>query len=199
MANDRNPAPPAATDSEEGFLSRWSRRKAEVERVESADGEHAESRTVAAVDTPATAQPPEPALTDADMPPLNSLGPDSDYSPFWSPGVSEHLRKLALRKLFASPQFNIRDGLDDYDEDYTIFEPLRKGVAEALGERSGASVRDLAQADEPAPPVGDTPSADAPPPAPAGAADPEASVEREPDNGEQAPAGSSASPERKPT
>ena len=31
---------------------------------------------------------------------------------------------MALRKLFHLPQFNFRDGLDDYAEDYTNFEPL---------------------------------------------------------------------------
>ncbi|MCH7880022.1 MAG: DUF3306 domain-containing protein, partial [Proteobacteria bacterium] len=34
------------------------------------------------------------------------------------------LRNLALRKLFSAPSFNIRDGLDEYDEDYTYFEKL---------------------------------------------------------------------------
>jgi hypothetical protein len=34
------------------------------------------------------------------------------------------LRNLALRKLFKAPVFNIRDGLDEYDEDYTYFEKL---------------------------------------------------------------------------
>ena len=29
-----------------------------------------------------------------------------------------------MRKLFSAPAFNIRDGLDEYDEDYTSFEKL---------------------------------------------------------------------------
>jgi hypothetical protein len=41
-----------------------------------------------------------------------------------SEGVSDELRNLALRKLFKAPVFNIRDGLDEYDEDYTYFEKL---------------------------------------------------------------------------
>jgi hypothetical protein len=41
-----------------------------------------------------------------------------------SSGVSDDLRNLALRKLFKAPVFNIRDGLDEYDEDYTYFEKL---------------------------------------------------------------------------
>ena len=68
---------------------------------------------------------PEPApLTDADMPDIDSLAEDSDFTGFMSPGVSDELRNLALRKLFHAPVFNIRDGLDEYDEDYTTFEKL---------------------------------------------------------------------------
>ena len=66
----------------------------------------------------------KPLLTDADMPDIESLGEESDYSGFMSSGVSDELRNLALRKLFKSPSFNIRDGLDEYDEDYTYFEKL---------------------------------------------------------------------------
>jgi len=58
------------------------------------------------------------------MPPLESLGPDSDYSGFMSPGVSDELRRLALRKLFHSPLYNITDGLDDYDDDFRSFAVL---------------------------------------------------------------------------
>jgi hypothetical protein len=68
--------------------------------------------------------PPERALTDADMPALEALGEDDDYSGFLSPGVSEQLRLKALRKLFTSAKFNVTDGLDDYAEDFTKFEPL---------------------------------------------------------------------------
>ena len=75
---------------------------------------------------PATEEiPQEPvALTDADMPDIDTLGEDSDFTGFMSPGVSDKLRNLALRKLFHAPVFNIRDGLDEYDEDYTTFEKL---------------------------------------------------------------------------
>jgi hypothetical protein len=58
------------------------------------------------------------------MPDIGTLGEDSDFTGFMSPGVSDELRNLALRKLFHAPVFNIRDGLDEYDEDYTSFEKL---------------------------------------------------------------------------
>jgi hypothetical protein len=63
-------------------------------------------------------------LTDADMPPIEALNSESDFSMFMSSGVTDKLRNLALKQLFKAPHFNIRDGLDEYDEDYTFFEKL---------------------------------------------------------------------------
>jgi len=37
-----------------------------------------------------------------------------------------------LRKLFLSEEFNVRDGLDDYDDDYSNLKSLSEGVAETL-------------------------------------------------------------------
>jgi hypothetical protein len=59
-----------------------------------------------------------------ELPPLESLGTHSDFRPFLSPEVSPDLRRQALRRLFHLPEFNVRDGLTDYWEDYTRFEPL---------------------------------------------------------------------------
>lgn len=79
-------------------------------------------------DAPATLDADEPAepppLTDADMPPIESLHAGSDLSGFFSKGVSAALRRAALRHVFAQPAYNVRDGLNDYDGDYTVFEPL---------------------------------------------------------------------------
>ena len=66
----------------------------------------------------------ERVLTDEDMPPVENLDENSDYSGFLSSGVSEALRRRALRKLFSSAVFNIPDGLDDYDDDFTSFAAL---------------------------------------------------------------------------
>lgn len=102
-------------DPQENFVNRWSRLKqastyGEPEvRPESLQSEHPET---------------EKALTDADMPDIESLTPDSDYTGFLSPQVSDSLRRLALRKLFQGAQFNVRDGLDDYDQDFTSFAKL---------------------------------------------------------------------------
>ncbi len=112
----------------EGFLSRWSRLK----RTGDEDGvaEALQTEQLAAGELTDQKQPLDaateqpPVLTDDDMPPIESLTEDSDYSGFMSPGVSEELRQLALRKLFRSAAFNVCDGLDDYDDDYTSFEKL---------------------------------------------------------------------------
>lgn len=110
-------------------LARWSRRKAEQQKLDQAATDTPEATAqeqtdeLAAIEA-AAEQPTEPVLSDADMPPIESLGAGSDFSGFMSPGVSEELRKLALRKMFSLPSYHIRDGLDDYDDDYTIYEPL---------------------------------------------------------------------------
>ena len=46
--------------------------------------------------------------------------------------ASESVKKAALRKLFLSEEFNVRDGLDDYDDDYSNLKSLSEGVAESL-------------------------------------------------------------------
>ena len=107
------------TDPADSFLARWSRRKRG----------HGED-TVPRSPTPAEAGPLPDAsaagapLTDADMPPIESLGEDDDYSGFLSEGVSDALRRAALRRLFRSAKYNVTDGLDDYAEDFTTFVPL---------------------------------------------------------------------------
>jgi hypothetical protein len=110
----------------EGVLSRWSRRKAEARERTLADNDLAEAEEQADLTVADENLEPveEPVLTDDDMPPIESLTEDSDYSMFMSRGVSDQLRNLALRKMFHVPGFNLRDGLDEYDEDYTFFEPL---------------------------------------------------------------------------
>jgi len=114
-------------DNKESALSRWSRRKLEADPLAPAVEESVRLDTEAGlttVDQAAADAETKPVLTDADMPDIESLDEDSDFSGFMSAGVSDKLRNLALRKLFKAPVFNIRDGLDEYDEDYTYFEKL---------------------------------------------------------------------------
>ena len=108
--------------AEPDFVSRWSRLKHESNQAPQETEDHQAISGDAASESDKTDN--RQVLTDADMPDIDSLTFDSVFSDFMSPGVSEKLRKLALRKLFHSEVFNIRDGLDEYDGDYTQFEKL---------------------------------------------------------------------------
>jgi hypothetical protein len=120
---------------EQGFLRRWSRRK-----QESLDERDEDASATA----PVEAAPPP---TDEDMPPIDSLTEESDFTGFLSPGVSEELRKLALRKLFHGAAFNLRDGLDDYDQDFTSFTKLGDVVTADLRYRLEQEARRLAESE----------------------------------------------------
>jgi hypothetical protein len=111
---------PADLDGDENPLERWSRRKLAARQKDASVVSRQDPSSPAAE----ASEAPGSKLTDSDMPPLESLGEESDYSGFFSPEVSEELRRLALRKLFHLPAFNVRDGLDDYDDDFTQFAKL---------------------------------------------------------------------------
>lgn len=139
-------------DAAGDFLSRWSRRKFEAREGGADTGGVVAGASQAAGEADAggeTAQP-ERELTDADMPPLESLTAESDFTPFMSPGVSDGLRRLALRKLFGQPAFNVTDGLNDYDEDYTQFASLGNVVTH---EMKRMLKRELEGGEEESPPV----------------------------------------------
>jgi len=118
-----------ATDSREDFLARWSRRKLDGQPAPGNQTDRAAAVTEA---TPPPADAPEKVLTDADMQPIETLDESSDFSPFLSPGVSDDLRRQALRKLFSQPDFNITDGLNDYDEDFTRFTGLGSAITHEM-------------------------------------------------------------------
>jgi hypothetical protein len=120
---------------EEGLISRWSRRKHEAE-ASSAEMESVKDEPTAAEDVA------ENLPEDCDMPPLETLDEDSDYSGFMSPKVSDGLRTLALRQLFRGSMFNIRDGLDDYDDDFTKFTSLGDVVTAEM-RRQMARLKDV--------------------------------------------------------
>lgn len=147
-----------ASQAEEGFISRWSRRK-HVAKTGVIDNAADTVDDVLVADEAADVAVVEDNLPDdSDMPPLETLHEDSDYSGFMSPKVSDELRNLALRKLFHSGSFNQRDGLDDYDDDFTSFEKLgdivtadmryqMERVKEAVGD-SNSGAEELADGDE---------------------------------------------------
>lgn len=110
--SDKTEQPEMHGDS---FIQRWSRRKHQQQREKSPAP--AKQETV-------SDKTPDPAIQEADLPPIDTLQPDSEVSMFFNEGISEKLRQKALRKLFHFNKFNVVDGLDDYAEDYTIFQPL---------------------------------------------------------------------------
>ena len=85
-------------------------------------------------------------LTDADMPPLDTLDESSDYSGFLSEKVSETLRRAALRKLFHSSAFNVIDDMDDYAEDFTTFGALGDIVTSDMRHQVEVEARKRAEA-----------------------------------------------------
>lgn len=76
---------------------------------------------------------PAPGSLDHTLPEPETLPVGSDIKAYLSSGVSSGLRKRALRRLFAADHYGIRDGLDDYDDDYRqTLQPLAGEVAERL-------------------------------------------------------------------
>ncbi len=116
-------------DQEEhsGFLRRWSNRKISSQTEDAAENEigvKEELNKSLIEETPVNKAEVQQLKTDEDMPPLEDLTEESNFSDFLSPNVSEFLRKQALRKLFHMPFLNVVDDLDDYAEDYTKFAAL---------------------------------------------------------------------------
>ena len=97
----------AERKSGEAFLSRWSRKKEESREA-----------------PPPATQEPDPKIPAPELPPIESLTPDSDYRAFFQPKVDENVRRAALKKLFGDPHFNVMDGLDVYIDDYSKTEPI---------------------------------------------------------------------------
>lgn len=125
-------------DNKEGFVSRWSRRKQQVAEEQNELQKNDDISSNAPEKKPIDDIDPEilkaekleslNKLTDEDMPDIETLNEHSDFSGFMSTGVSEGLRRMALKKLFMGASYNIRDGLDEYDGDYTKFEKMPKDM-----------------------------------------------------------------------
>ncbi|WP_420348883.1 DUF3306 domain-containing protein [Pelagibius sp.] len=174
-----------------GFLSRWAERKREAtERQQSAPEAEPEgaggasaggaSAGGASADGAAPGgAPPERDFDPKDLPDIETLEKDSDFSVFMHEKVPEALRRRALRRLWrVDPVFAHLDGMNDYDEDYTdaalVVEGLKtayqvgKGMLveepEAAAEAGEPSGRDESGVDEPAvdEPAVDEPGVDEP-------------------------------------
>lgn len=146
------------TDDEregEGFLSRWSQRKAMArDGIELQDDPEvpqmppAVEAEEAGVSPPAAESTTGEATAPPELPPLETLTEDSDYSAFLARDVSPELQRKALRKLFQSPKFNVRDGLDDYDLDFSNPEPLGDIVTAEMRHRIEMELERLARLEQ---------------------------------------------------
>ena len=78
-----------------------------------------------------------------DLPPIDSLTKDSDFTPFFAQNVPDFLKRQAYRVLWRSnPIFNFRDGLDDYDEDFSLSRLVGKIVSEGASKPGQARAND---------------------------------------------------------
>ena len=118
-----------------GFLSRWSRRKIDA-RAGKPDAETQAEPPPAAV-VPAQATPDAgrnapsaggvPESSGTQLPPVESLTPESDFTAFMQPDVDPGVKREALKVLLRDPRFNVMDGLDVYIDDYSKPDPLPEG------------------------------------------------------------------------
>lgn len=91
--------------------------------------------------------PPPPGSLDETLPDPETLEAGSDFSGYMVPGVSSALRRRALKRLWATGNYNVRDGLDDYDLDYR--QQLKPMASELAGKlRRWAKKADESLADK---------------------------------------------------
>lgn len=84
-------------------------------------------------------------LVDADLPSLDSIGPDSDVRAFLGRNISPELRRQALRKLFHQPKFNVVCLCAEYAENYNNFTPMGSIVPHDLKRQLGIQAERLAK------------------------------------------------------
>jgi len=136
-----------AGSHKEAALSRWSRLKLEstgtaTEPEESAEqtAESQESVTGDAGKVDVRRRGDEALI---ELPPIDELGPNSDFQGFMDPRVDDSLRRAALKKLFSDPLFNVTDGLDVYAEDYTKLESMTPAMVAGLKHARGLLFGDV--------------------------------------------------------
>ncbi|MBP2313186.1 DUF3306 domain-containing protein [Azospirillum soli] len=110
--------------TDEPFLSRWSRLKRRAaEPVPEPTPEPVVEEAPAEAPLPVPEEPAPAAEAEdplKDLPPVEELTVESDFTPFLRAEVPEDLHRQALRKLWTSdPVFANDDGLKDYADDYT--------------------------------------------------------------------------------
>ena len=99
-------------EEKEKFLSRWSRLKSESKQLPQP-----------------TEDTPAPVLT-----PVDELTPESDFKGFMHPKVEDALRRVALKKLFSDPHFNVPDPFEPFSGDWTSGEPIPEELLATLNQ-----------------------------------------------------------------
>jgi hypothetical protein len=99
-----------AEEKKEAFLARWSRLKNEPPAKK-------EEET------------PPPSL-----PPVDKLTPESDFSGFMHPKVEDALRRVALKKLFSDPHFNVPDPYEPFSGDWIGGETISDEMLASLNQ-----------------------------------------------------------------
>jgi hypothetical protein len=99
----------------EDFLGRWSRLKREQREQPSPEK------------TDIQEKPPQ-------LPPVEQLTHESEFSGFMHPKVGDALRRVALRKLFSDPHFNTPDPFEPFSGDWTVGEPITDEVMAKLNQ-----------------------------------------------------------------
>jgi Protein of unknown function (DUF3306) len=97
----------------EKFLSRWSRLKREANEVPEKRPEEG----------------PLPAL-----PAVDTLTTESNFAGFMHPKVEDALRRVALKKLFSDPHFNVPDPFEAYSGDWTGGEAISEEMLATLNQ-----------------------------------------------------------------
>jgi hypothetical protein len=128
--------------ADEGFFSRWSRRKQATAQGVVLPEPPPQERTDAATAVPAqvahTSEPahapvpvpessrtqPEGATPAPSLDDVAALTPESDFAPFMTRQVSPEVKNAAMKKLFTDPHFNVMDRMDIYIDDYNTPDPL---------------------------------------------------------------------------
>ncbi len=128
------------SSEDKGRLARWAQRKEAARRRRGGAAPDLAEESAAVPAT--TAAPVGTAISesedagqlapDLDLPDVETLTEGSDFTVFMKDGVPAKLRRLALRKLWASdPVFNVIDEMVEYGEDYTDSAMVVEGMKSA--------------------------------------------------------------------
>jgi hypothetical protein len=135
------------TGAGENFLGRWSRRKQAQQDTE--DAPAVEDTEDGEATAPDAEDGDNAAIDPADLPDIDSLGKDSDFTVFMQDGVPEALRNRALRKLWTTdPVLANLDGLNDYEEDFGAIMRVGAAAMRRIAAEEARKAATVAKADD---------------------------------------------------